>query len=1007
MLRDRNMDEMIGQVFDHYRIDKLLGQGGMGSVYEATDISLQRKVAFKMMHPHLAAQEQFQKRFVQEARAVAALNHPHIVQVYHFSPQQGRLFLVMELVTGGSLRNYLVHLQKQKKLIELPEALELTRQLADGLHYAHQQDMAHRDIKPENVLLHPLSQSGEHTNFRGIITDFGLAKVARGLLDSVMGQAMGTLPYMSPEQCLGESIDRRTDIYSLGVMLYELVCGQRPFSPQSVTEAIRIHQHEPLPPVESLRPGLPLELEEIITRCLEKSPNDRYQNAEEIARALRGVIDNLAHSPLSLLATIPEKTDSLATYLMSQPIAADVPDYTRQPVTPSVLQQDRLVVISEGRPTQVVALSAALRIGRADDNELVLKSGKVAVSRQHARIERVENGMYRVMDLGSTNGTYLGDERLNPNQWVMWSPGTAVRIGDYWLQIEPAMDADSTQVYMSGAISGQPLPPAAMPTAQNAISSTSSAVLEPANLSVMPGTTADTRLQVSNQTDLVDHFSLEVTGLPAEWVTINPQSVNLMPGAQETAFVRISPPRHSESRAGTQTFSLHVASRVRNQVVNTIAGQLQVEAFHDFTSSLTPERVRAGGEANLTIVNQGNAPNTYRINAADREEALEFEYAKRPVVIEPGQSLTIPIEIAPKSRTFIGGQTLHPFAINVTSVADERSLPHNGEVMSRAVLPSSIVALAGALAALACLVLTMGFFGWWVPLQNSNATATAAQMTGVALAALDEQSRTETATVMQVTQTAQILHTETAIAGATQTALAQSNATEQFQATQVAGTQQAAVTQTLGAQAAAADATNAAVQVLATQTAQAGQAIMTLTAIADNNATSIAQTVSAIATQTAQAVSPTPPILVVSPFIVSPVVVNPGIIVELFPTATPTTGFVINPGLIQVNPNILQINPGIILLPTPTPCPGFLTTRLVVGERGRVLSDPPFPNNVRNAPDSSATLIGQIPAGAEFDVLEGATCNDNAAWYRVRYGTLIGWTAEGLGDDYFVEPVED
>jgi hypothetical protein len=240
-----------------------------------------------------------------------------------------------------------------------------------------------------------------------------------------------------------------------------------------------------------------------------------------------------------------------------------------------------------------------------------------------------------------------------------------------------------------------------------------------------------------------------------------------------------------------------------------------------------------------------------------------------------------------------------------------------------------------------------------------------------------------------------------------------------MQATQVAGTQQVAVTQTLGAQAQAANATNAAAQAMATQaaqaqqgqmtqTAQAAQGLMTLTAIADSNATSIVQTVSAIATQTAQAVSPTPPILILSPFVVAtipPLVFDPGIIV-LLPTNTPTPGgFVINPGLIQVNP-AFRVNPGIIaLLPTPTPCPGFLTTRLTVGGQGRVLTDPPFPNNVRSAADSDAPLIGQIPAGATFNVVEGPVCNDNSAWYRVQYGTLMGWTAEGVEDDYFVEPV--
>ncbi|MCZ7545575.1 MAG: serine/threonine protein kinase [Anaerolineae bacterium] len=249
---------LVGRTIDHYRIEQLLGQGGMGSVFQAVDLHLQRPVALKVMHAHLAARQEFQQRFLQEARAAARLDHPGIVRVHAFGLEQGMLFMVMELITGGSLRGYLQHLYEQQKYIELPEAVELTRQVAEALDYAHKQGMIHRDIKPDNVILKLATDGGQGlTKFRAVLTDFGLAKLAEGGVQSVSGQPMGTYPYMSPEQCLAEDLDARTDIYALGVMLYELAVGRLPYLPKTITEAIRMHTREPLPPPEKYRPGAP------------------------------------------------------------------------------------------------------------------------------------------------------------------------------------------------------------------------------------------------------------------------------------------------------------------------------------------------------------------------------------------------------------------------------------------------------------------------------------------------------------------------------------------------------------------------------------------------------------------------------------------------------------------------------------------------------------------------------------------------------------------------------
>jgi serine/threonine protein kinase len=227
--------EIIGKTIDRYRIDKLLGQGGMAAVYEATDTRLERQVAIKIMHPHLAEQESFQERFLSEARLVARLDHPNIIRVLSFDHVDNELFLVTDLIQAGNLRHYLKRLHESARLMGFPEVVELVRQLAEALHYAHEQGMVHRDIKPDNVLLKPIQAPGALLDYQPILTDFGLAKLTDTSDEAATAeQPIGTYPYMSPEQTRAASADGRPDIFSLGIVLYELAVGRLPFLPRTM-----------------------------------------------------------------------------------------------------------------------------------------------------------------------------------------------------------------------------------------------------------------------------------------------------------------------------------------------------------------------------------------------------------------------------------------------------------------------------------------------------------------------------------------------------------------------------------------------------------------------------------------------------------------------------------------------------------------------------------------------------------------------------------------------------
>lgn len=317
------LTNLSGTTITHFRIEQLLGEGGMGSVYRATDLDLQRPVALKFMHPHLARQEQFQKRFLREARAAAALDHPGIVRVLAYEHVADSLILVMELVSGGNLREYLNQRRDDNRLIPYAVAADLARQVAEALHYAHEQGMYHRDIKPDNLLLKP--EPARMGGYRLLISDFGLARMAEMDGLSTTGMPMGTLAYMSPEQAEGEKVDSRTDIYSLGITLYELAAGRPPFQPRSITEAIRLHTREPLPSISDSRPGFPVALEQIISKSTAKDPKDRYQLASELAYAL-------AH----FVSSTPSPATLEAPTIMLAPAEPSPPEPTAKPEAVSV-----------------------------------------------------------------------------------------------------------------------------------------------------------------------------------------------------------------------------------------------------------------------------------------------------------------------------------------------------------------------------------------------------------------------------------------------------------------------------------------------------------------------------------------------------------------------------------------------------------------------------------------------------------------------------------------------
>jgi serine/threonine protein kinase len=281
-----------GQTLGKYRILEPLGRGGMAQVYRAYHPQLNRYVAIKVLRSDLVEEAEFLGRFRREAQSVASLRHPNIVQVYDFDVEFDYYYMVMELLEGDTLKVRLNEYRARGERMPLGEILRVTLDILEGLAYAHSEGIVHRDIKPANILLTRRGQA--------VVTDFGIAQIVGGTQYTVSGALMGTLAYMAPEQGLQGHTSVQSDIYSLGIVLYEMLTGRPPFDADTPLAILMKHVNDPLPLPRSLDASVPEAVELIILKALAKNPDDRYQSAAEMIQALREAANQIE-------ATLPER----------------------------------------------------------------------------------------------------------------------------------------------------------------------------------------------------------------------------------------------------------------------------------------------------------------------------------------------------------------------------------------------------------------------------------------------------------------------------------------------------------------------------------------------------------------------------------------------------------------------------------------------------------------------------------------------------------------------------
>ncbi len=409
--RDRGiLDRKVGQLISRYRLSEKLGEGGMGAVYLAEDTQLGRPVALKFISEALLKDGNSRNRLVREAKAAAAIDHPNVASVYEIDEVEGQPFIAMAYVKGQSLED-----QIAEGLLEIRDALNIACQLADGLEAAHRQGIVHRDLKPANVIL---EESG-----RVRIIDFGLAQLSDVSRLTQASSLLGTAYYVSPEQMNGEVVDQRTDIWSLGVILYELTTGRKPFQAEHREAVYYALAHKTPEPMSRWRAGIPEELERIVFKCLEKRPAHRYPDAAALNADLLAIpSETLRIQDRPALEANALRTES-SRLLQSLPDSGSVSPFS----LPEAARETKGLP-KRSRRWVVFAAAVVLVIGAATAGLMRLVGKKDAV-RPSAEVKRLtfDSGL-ALHPAVSPDGKYLAfaSDRAgegNLDIWVQTLPG--------------------------------------------------------------------------------------------------------------------------------------------------------------------------------------------------------------------------------------------------------------------------------------------------------------------------------------------------------------------------------------------------------------------------------------------------------------------------------------------------------------------------------------------------------------------------------------------------------
>ena len=415
-------DKFVGSMIGPYQLVEFIGEGGMAKVYRALHPELQRYAAIKILHNHFSRDEVFLQRFKNEAKNLAMLRHPNIVQVYDASISNNFPYIVMEYIKGKSLAEFIHEYNQKQARIPITYALRITYSIGLALAFAHQNKIIHRDVKPGNVIL---EESG-----RVVLTDFGLAQLGQEE-DKKKDEVEGTPAYISPEQALGRSVDARADQYSLGVIFFELLTGRKPFNENDPVNMAISHVTHEVPSPQEFVPEIPDDVANIVIKATQRNPSGRFTSMNDFLQQLTKVRikTKTAKLPTASLKNLKLSSDRVASWAP--------PNKQVEQTSPTV----SLHFVDTGQVMDL-QLNREYMIGRKHKSQPILPDIDLSpfnayewgISRLHASLTVRMNDV-TITDLGSSNGTWHAGKRISANQAYALKHGDVVHLGKLKIQI--------------------------------------------------------------------------------------------------------------------------------------------------------------------------------------------------------------------------------------------------------------------------------------------------------------------------------------------------------------------------------------------------------------------------------------------------------------------------------------------------------------------------------------------------------------------------------------------
>jgi len=577
------MSNLVGQHISHYQIKSLLGSGRIGSVYQAVNLRDLSVVALKTVEFEFAKNPDLRLRFLQEIKGIPRLEHPSIINIHEagIDTKLDMLYLTMEYVPNRNLNAYLQQLHFNNQQLGIAESLILTAQIAEALGYAHKKGMVHRDVRPNVILFrtddHP-DESGALPG-RAAISDFTLLT----LLEQETETFTGSLPYMAPEYFLSQVEDGRSDLYSLGIVLYQLLTGQLPFSAKNGADATRQHSSETPPSLHAIRPQLSMGIETAVFKAIAKKPADRYQTGAEMASALRAIADTLSER-MEVAKTVEADANFVKTEI----------DLNPAPLIGITSSEDDQLTVTKDLPHSLNR--QLISIGRSESSDIVLADG--SISRQHAQLERTGDG-WQVRDLGSENGTYLGGKPLLPDIPEEWNSFQPLRIGAYYLHLKLGKNRNAN--------------------GQSFIVSVS-----PDEVEVRAGEQALLQIGMRNDSETVMEYQIEMARLPDRWVKVPAEPLRIRPNEQKIFNLAIAPPLQ-ETLMGNHRYLLTISSSENPEDKVAVPGMVRVLPAADFfTATLEETVVDEKGHLYLAIENRSLNSKNFSISGNNPNNKLKY-----------------------------------------------------------------------------------------------------------------------------------------------------------------------------------------------------------------------------------------------------------------------------------------------------------------------------------------------------------------------------------------------